>query len=94
VLFAGVQHAGARDQSCRAGCAAGSTLKLSPEFVVGANDWYLARVDGATVVLKVREGIVQEIPASRRLVLALPLVATHRSPGLGRDACSDAVDEG
>lgn len=34
---------------------------LSAPFKVGLNDWYLARVAGATAVLKVRHGVVQEI---------------------------------
>ncbi len=37
-------------------------LKLSPVFVIGANDWYLAPLPaGGTGVLKVRVGVVQEI---------------------------------
>jgi len=41
---------------------AATQLKLSPEFVVGANDWYLASLPaGGTGVLKVRGGVVQEI---------------------------------
>ncbi|HTU85753.1 MAG TPA: lipase family protein [Solirubrobacteraceae bacterium] len=34
---------------------------LSAPFTVGRNDWYLARMAGATAVLKVRHGVVQEI---------------------------------
>jgi hypothetical protein len=41
---------------------AAAQLKLSPVFVIGANDWYLARLPaGGTGVLKVRAGVVQEI---------------------------------
>jgi hypothetical protein len=41
--------------------AAARHLKLGKVFVIGANDWYLAAAGPATAVLKVRDGIVQEI---------------------------------
>jgi len=34
---------------------------LGMPFEVGLNDWYLARIAGATAVLKVRHGVVEEI---------------------------------
>ena len=34
---------------------------LGTPFEVGLNDWYLARIAGATAVLKVRHGVVEEI---------------------------------
>jgi YVTN family beta-propeller protein len=40
---------------------AGRHLKLEKKFVVGRNDWYLAPAGGATAILKVRHGVVQEI---------------------------------
>jgi hypothetical protein len=41
--------------------AAGKKLKLGKEFVIGANDWYLAADGSVTAVLKARKGVVQEI---------------------------------
>jgi hypothetical protein len=41
--------------------AAGKKLKLSKVFRIGLNDWYLAPVGSVTAILKVRNGIVQEI---------------------------------
>jgi hypothetical protein len=41
--------------------AAGKKLKLGKVFVIGANDWYLARFGSVTAVLKARHGAVQEI---------------------------------
>ena len=41
--------------------AAAMHLRLEPVFVVGLNDWYPAPVRGATAILKVRHGIVQEL---------------------------------
>jgi len=41
--------------------AARARLKLSGPFVVGANDWYLARDGRVVAVLKVRKGLVEEI---------------------------------
>ncbi len=35
--------------------------RLGAPFQVGRNDWYLARIAGATAVLKVRHGVVEEI---------------------------------
>jgi len=35
--------------------------RLGPPFKVGRNDWYLGRIAGATAVLKVRHGVVEEI---------------------------------
>jgi hypothetical protein len=43
-------------------------MKLGKELRVGRSQWYLAPAGGATVALKVRGGIVQEIGlASRQL---------------------------
>lgn len=41
--------------------ATAKRLRLEPVFVVGLNDWYLAPAGAATAVLKVRQGVVQEI---------------------------------
>jgi hypothetical protein len=46
--------------------AAGATLHTGFPFRIGANDWYLARTTGSTVVLKVRHGIVEEIGIADR----------------------------
>jgi hypothetical protein len=47
---------------------AGRSLRLAKVFVVGLNQWYLAPAGGATAILKVRHGVVQEIGlASARL---------------------------
>jgi hypothetical protein len=35
--------------------------RLGAPFQVGRNDWYVARIAGATAVLKVRHGVVEEI---------------------------------
>ena len=40
---------------------AAATFRLSPKFVVGLNDWYLAPFGTATAVFKVRHGIVEEV---------------------------------
>jgi hypothetical protein len=41
--------------------AAGKKLKLGKVFVIGLNDWYLARFGSVTAVLKARHGVVEEI---------------------------------
>jgi adhesin/invasin len=41
--------------------AAARRLKLGKVFMIGANAWYLASAGPATAILKVRDGIVQEI---------------------------------
>ena len=45
---------------------AAAKLRLSPVFVVGLNDWYLAPYGGSTAVLKVSDGLVQEIGIATR----------------------------
>jgi hypothetical protein len=52
--------------------AAGRKLKLSKEFVVGRNDWYLASDRKLTAVFKARKGIIQEIG------IAQPSLVGHR----------------
>ncbi len=54
--------------------AAEQALKLGAVFVIGANDWYLAPVPGATAVLKVRDGVVQEIG-----IAVSALTRTHKA---------------
>jgi hypothetical protein len=46
--------------------AASKKLKLSKVFVIGKNDWYLAPAGSATAVLKVRQGVVEEIGIGER----------------------------
>jgi hypothetical protein len=46
--------------------AASAALHTGPPFPIGANDWYLASTQGATAVLKVRHGIVEEIGIADR----------------------------
>jgi hypothetical protein len=46
--------------------AALTALKLGKGFVIGLNDWYLARDGAVTAVLKARAGIVQEIGIADR----------------------------
>jgi hypothetical protein len=55
---------------------AATQLKLSPVFVIGANDWYLAPLSaGGTGVLKVRAGVVQEIGIATTALVG----TTHRA---------------
>jgi hypothetical protein len=55
---------------------AATQLKLSPVFVIGANDWYLAPLPaGGTGVLKVRAGVVQEIGIATTALVG----TTHRA---------------
>ncbi len=49
--------------------AAGKRLKLGKVFVIGRNDWYLARVGSVEAVLKVRGGIVEEIGICERALM-------------------------
>ena len=65
-------------------------LKLGRVFVVGLNDWYLATVDNVTAVLKIRDGIVQEIgigdgglTSTRDAQLAFLTSFWFDSPGAG-----------
>jgi hypothetical protein len=48
------------------GTAAAHALKLSPVFVIGLNDWYLAADGTVTAVFKVRHGVVEEIGIADR----------------------------
>ncbi len=41
--------------------AAARALGQGNTFAIGGNDWYVARGKGATAVLKVRQGVVQEV---------------------------------
>jgi len=46
--------------------AASQSLHFESSFRIGANDWYLARATGSTAVLKVRQGVVEEIGITDR----------------------------
>jgi hypothetical protein len=41
--------------------AAGTKLQLGKAFVIGANDWYLAKDGSVTAVFKARHGVIEEI---------------------------------
>jgi hypothetical protein len=69
---------------------AAARLKLGRVFVVGLNDWYLAAVGDVTAVLKIRDGIVQEIgigdsslTVTRAAQLAFLTSFWFDSPGAG-----------
>jgi len=46
--------------------AAGKRLPLTGPIKIGANDWYLARQRSSTVVLKVRDGLIEEVGIADR----------------------------
>lgn len=58
--------------------AAGARLKLTGPFVVGANDWYLARDGRVVAVLKVRKGFGEEIGIANPAVVGTSRSAERR----------------